>query len=412
MLFDLEKEKVLISTCLYGTPDAIVDIMDLNPDDFYNSEYRSYFAIMKECYGAKIDIGLMIVREGLLEKHSLELAERFVNEFVDYEPYSIGVSVIVDAQRELTKKRQLAYYLKAVCQDIIKPSVKFSDTALDIENEINSINQNSKVNYLTYDGSDDVFDFKGEYIKCGIDGIDDKIIGLFRGDLIVLSAKTSRGKSTLALNFCQNNPDKNILFFSEEMKVFQMKQRILSSECKIQLSRIRAGNLTPDEKMKLRQMNNHFTDKYKNLKFYYKLKSIEKIEQESKKEYLKSGQIDLVVIDYLQKLKSKQHTNDRRLQVGHITDICADISGDCNCPVLLVSQLSRIRDDEKPELRHLKESGEIENSADVVMFIYNDYKTNKDYILYAKNRQGEARMQTAIHYQPDIYLFQNDDREY
>lgn len=407
MFVDYLKERSLIATFLSTEMyDHLIDSLDEN--DFYSEDNQKYIKAIKTVRNGGNRPGLLRVREELLKnKVSKEVVSSFENVFSQAYSNSSEAEFNYKKIKELSQKRALnVFYLKQ-SDSLSSPSVTPQDSCLETEQFLEKIYQMTDSDGQVYDSCNDIFGDPTDFIPTGIQHLDNIIIGLERTDMVILAAGTSQGKTTLAQNILQNNLHEKNLFFSLEMNYKQIKQRILSNETKISRDNIVRGNLTETQKAIVRQTNLELKDKYKNLIIYDKIKSISDIEVECKKQKLKNGKLGIVLIDYLQLVKT-EGISERRLQVENITGRVKDLASVIESPVLLLSQFSRIKEGDKPTLNHLKESGSIENDADVVLFIWND--NGVVWIIIAKNRQGK-RGKVRVDRNFNYYQFQDYDEE-
>lgn len=242
-------------------------------------------------------------------------------------------------------------------------------------------------------------------IATGFYDLDDQLSGLQRGDLLILAARPSMGKTALCLNIATHvafRENKPVLFFSLEMSKQQLAQRVLCSEAKIDAQRVRSGNIGPTDfqnaqakKIEMAEAPLYIDDSSK--------PGVAEMQAKARQLALKLGQpLGLIVIDYLQLMDSpssgKKDFGNRVYEIAAITRGLKGLAKEMDCPVLCLSQLSRAletRQDKRPMLSDLRESGSIEQDADVVMFIYRDEYYNPETdrpgmadIIIAKQRNG------------------------
>jgi len=244
-------------------------------------------------------------------------------------------------------------------------------------------------------------------VKTGLENVDNIILGFNKTDLIILAARPGMGKSAFAMQVALNNlrrkPDKKVLFFSLEMSTEQIQNRMISNLAMIDHSQLRSRKYGDDIISKsllainqIRDMN-LYIDPSPNPSVY-EIKSKLHIANREKN-------IGLVIIDYLQLMQNTDSKENRNLELANITRSLKNIAKKFNTPILLLSQLSREcekRGDKRPLLSDLRDSGAIEQDADLVMFIYRDaYYTKKkndktSEIIISKNRHGETGMAKAV----------------
>ncbi len=224
--------------------------------------------------------------------------------------------------------------------------------------------------------------------------------GMHKGDLIIIAARPGIGKSSLALNIAENvaiKAKKKVAFFSLEMPREQLIDRVISSQALIDNSRLRTGELQPDDWRRIAEATAFLSD----CEIYFDDTSMITVSQiKSKLRRLKN--VDLVVIDYLQLLSSGIRSDSRVQEVSEMTRSLKIMAKEIGAPVIALSQLSRRTEDRsakdhRPQLSDLRESGSIEQDADSVIFLYNDSKYSQDpdtqnvvEIILGKNRHGET----------------------
>ena len=233
-------------------------------------------------------------------------------------------------------------------------------------------------------------------ISTGIRDLDETITGLNRSDLILLAARPGMGKTSFALNIANHvavKEKKRVAFFSLEMTKEQLASRMLSTEGEVGGTKLRTGKLTEDEWVRLIEAGDILS---KTQIYFDDTPGITVPEMKAKLRRLKD--VDLVIIDYLQLMSGAKRIDNRVQEISEITRNLKIMAKEINVPVITLSQLSRAnekRDDKRPMLSDLRESGAIEQDADVVMFIYRDDYYNHDSpdkgiseIIIAKQRNG------------------------
>ena len=219
-------------------------------------------------------------------------------------------------------------------------------------------------------------------ISTGFQDLDNILGGMQNSDLLILAGRPSMGKTALATNiafnaaksFKKENLKSSCLFFSLEMSAEQIGLRILAEQSKVDSNKLRQGDLSPDDTSKLQKSWEEIND----LGFYFDdSPNLTVGELRSKlRRYKKNYDISLVVIDYLQLIKPERNKDNRVNELSEITRGLKQLAKEFNVPVLALSQLSRqveSRDDKRPLLSDLRESGSIEQDADIVMFVYREY---------------------------------------
>ena len=211
-------------------------------------------------------------------------------------------------------------------------------------------------------------------LSSGFKKVNEVTLGLQRGDLMILAARPSVGKSAYAINLALNVAKENnahVAFFSLEMSIEQLMMRIYAKAAEVALTKIRTGDLTPEDLILLGLARQELA----NTNLYFDETSSNNLSDiRTKCRQLKNeGKLDFVVIDYLQLITTKSNRGSRQEEVSQISRNLKTLARDLEVPVLALSQLSRSiegREDKRPVLADLRESGSIEQDADVVMFLY------------------------------------------
>ncbi len=238
-------------------------------------------------------------------------------------------------------------------------------------------------------------------VSTGFTDLDTKTSGFQRSDLILVAARPSMGKTAFSLNLCQNAATKNnasVAIFSLEMSKEQLVQRMLSSESHIPMQDLRNGRLKEDDWIALAKAMNSLSNCGI---FIDDTPAITVLEMRAKCRKLKMDKgLDLIMIDYIQLMSGGGKNENRQQEISTISRSLKALAREMDCPVVALSQLSRapeLRADHRPILSDLRESGAIEQDADVVMFLYRDEyyfpdseKKGIGEVIIAKQRNGET----------------------
>ena len=254
-------------------------------------------------------------------------------------------------------------------------------------------------------------------IPTGIYDLDETITGLNRSDLILLAARPGMGKTSFALNIARHvavKEKRKVAFFSLEMTKEQLTARLLSTEAMVGGVKLRIGKLADDEWIRLVEAGDILS---KTEIYFDDTPGITVPEMKAKLRRLKN--VDLVVIDYLQLMSGGRRIDNRVQEISEITRNLKIMAKEINVPVLTLSQLSRAseqRSDHRPMLSDLRDSGSIEQDADIVLFLYRndyyrdgenvdeDFDKNSGECIIAKNRHGETRT-VPLHWQGEFMRF-------
>jgi len=396
--------------------DAIIKVADiLKPDDFYKEGHRLIYEAMLELYEKREPIDLLSITNILKEKELLEQAggETYLSSLVSSVPTAAHV---VHYARIIQKKAVLRRLISAA-NDIsslgFEESEDIEATLDKAEKKLFSISQKySKQKFLpiksiledTFERIDKLHHGKGTIrgISTGFRDLDNILAGLQKSDLIILAARPSLGKTTLALDIARNVAREKIpvAIFSLEMAKEQLVDRILCAEANVNLWRMRTGKLSSEgEDDDFSRIGHAMGILSEAPIFIDDAATANVMEMRTMARRLQAEHnIGLIIIDYLQLMEGRAGTDSRVQEVSEISRSLKSLARELNVPVLAISQLSRAvesRPTQIPRLADLRESGSIEQDADVVMFIYREdrYKertTRKNIaeIHIAKHRNG------------------------
>ena len=418
--YSVEAEQAVLGSIIID-PKCLNDVAtSVKAEYFYIPQHREIYSTLAEMYELSQTIDFVSLLEKLKRDGVYDEAggKAYLTQLVQTVPSAANVLTYVAIVRE----RYTARSLMTAAQDIIKD---INDNALDssrlldsAEQRIYEIRQGREVTGLThiksvienetYDRLSKMADpeTRADYIgiPCGIGELDRMITGLNKSDLIILGARPGMGKTSFALNIVRNvavNTGRTVCFFSLEMTRDQLAQRMLSSEAGIKSEKLRTGELDEDEWTRLAQAG----DALSKADIYFdETSSITVPEMKAKLRRMKK--VDLVVIDYLGLMHSARQIDNRVQEISEITRNLKIMAKELKVPVIACAQLSRGTEakgkSHKPALSDLRDSGSIEQDADIVLFLYRDaYYDNeksddedlsdrtKSECIVAKNRHGE-----------------------
>ena len=408
----VEAEQSVIGSMIMDR-DAIMTASEvITSEDFYQSQYGVLFDAMLELYNEGKPVDLVTLQERLREKDvppeisSLE----FVRDLLDAVPTSANVRHYATIVQEKSMLRKLikvnediantCYLAREKTEDILEETEKkifdllqyrstgdFVPIKQVVLNALDKIEKASK-NKGTVTG-----------IPTGFIDLDYKTSGFQPSDLILIAARPSMGKTAFVLNVAQHmafKEGKTVAIFSLEMSKEQLVNRLFSLESKVDSQALRTGNLTDEDWAKLIEgaavvgKSNLIIDDTPGI-------SIAELRSKCRKFKLEHN-LGIIIIDYLQLMSGGKHSESRQQEISEISRSLKAVARELNVPVVALSQLSRAveqRPDHRPMLSDLRESGAIEQDADVVMFLYRDDYYNKDTdkkniaeVIIAKQRNG------------------------
>ena len=392
-------------------PRCIPDVIELlQPDDFYVSENRSIYEHIHMMFNFSETIDPVTLLEKLKADGLYDDAggRSYLMQLMDITPTAVNVTEYARIVREKSILRQLANAASNIYTSSVGASGNPAEILNEAEMRIYSIrNERASSGLISirdiivqnYQQLSEAYKNGGIIpgISSGFSGIDQKLSGLNKSDLILIASRPSMGKTSLALNIAQNaasRSGKDVAVFSLEMSRDQLVLRMLSATANIDLQRLRTAELQPDEWLNLADAAALLSE----LKIHIDDTSSITVGDISAKCRRLGGNLGLVVIDYLQLMRSARDYNSRVLEVGEISRSLKIMAKELNVPILCLSQLSRApeqRTNKRPMLSDLRDSGAIEQDADIVMFLYRDDYYNEDSedrnvaeCIIAKNRHG------------------------
>ena len=389
-------KRSILSSIIFE-PSQFDDIeSSLQIDDFYMSTHQNIYEVMQDLSANDKPIDEEFLKKELSKRKQFD--ENALLDILTANPISNTTAYI-----EEIKDKALKRHLLTLTTEIKRVTVEEelpADEVIDIvERKLYDITQDSQ----TSDFQDaptitnktmayiEEMKARGNSILVGVDTgfaeLNKMTTGFGKGDLIILAARPAMGKTSLALNMVQNLIDKGkgVAFFSLEMPAEQLMLRMLSIQTSIFLTKLRVGDLNEEDIKRLSDA----TTKMHNSKLFVDDSSTVNINQlRSKLRKLKSQhpEIELAVIDYLQ-LLSAVGTKDRHQEVSEISRGLKMLARELEMPIIALSQLNRgleARNDKRPMLSDIRESGSIEQDADIILFVYRD-----DVYLYKEEKERE-----------------------
>lgn len=389
--------------------DAIIAVAEfLDPSDFYDERLKAVYECCIELYEERIPIDVLTVTERLKKKKNLKnVGSSFLADLANKVPTAAHVEHYGRIVKDTATKRALMSAAGRLVEASIDESITASELMDSAESQIFSLSQKSTAKSFTavktalaesFDRLDELHK-QGEGIRgipTGFPDLDDALAGMQKSNLLILAARPGVGKTTLAMNIAQYiavNLKRPVGFFSLEMSKEELVDRLLVAQADIDAWKLKTGKLNEDDFTKL---SNAMGELAEAPLFIDDTPALSVLEMRTKARRLQveSG-LDFLVVDYLQLARSRNLEN-RVQEVSEISQGMKNLARELKIPVVVISQLSRAvetRGDKKPQLSDLRESGSIEQDADVVMFLWReDDENNENFMLdIAKHRNGPLR---------------------
>ncbi len=396
--------------------DSIVDLV--KPEDFCRRDHRLIFEHIVAMIGTGRPADVLTVMESLRDKGLADEVGGFayLNELVNNTPSAANIRRYAEIVHDKAVLRQLITVGDKLVSDALNPDGRETSAILDeAEREVLAINERNargkrgfqSVATLVRDVSEKIIDLyqnrKGSDVTgvpTGYSNLDRELAGMQRGDLIILAGRPSMGKTSLAVNIAEYvglRQELPVAIFSLEMGGDQLTQRLISSIANIDAQRLRKGQLNDEEWGAFTRAIHTLESKQIYIDDTSAL-TISELASRSRRLMNQTGPLALIVVDYIQLMTGRAGADNRSTELSEISRGLKSLAKELHCPVLVLSQLNRSleqRQNRRPIMSDLRESGAIEQDADVIMFIYRDVVYHADTpdkdlaeLIIAKQRNG------------------------
>lgn len=418
-------EKKLLSAMMLEDAAVIPSVVTLVAvEDFYRVEHRLIFKAMVEVYSRGTPPDVLLVEEELKRTGDLvKVNRKYLFSLIDYEFTTSRAEVYAKEIHNSATLRKM----REACEEIAE-TIKNGEDDLEVLLEtaekkmFAAISERKSTLAKLEEPAMEVLKRLQEAMKdptstqgvpTGLRTIDSLLNGLQRSDMIILAARPGMGKTALALNVARNaaRAGKVVAVFSLEMSKIQLAQRLISTTSGVDGQKIKSGNVSTEEFEdiiaavdSLSELNLYIDDQAG--------QSMIEIRSKARKLAQEVG-LDLIVVDYIQ-LMSGRRSENRQQEISDISRNMKALAREMNVPILALSQLSRaveMRAEKKPQLSDLRESGSLEQDADIVMFLYREAYYNEEAdnehlaeLNVAKNRNGETR-RMQLYFDKETQLF-------
>lgn len=440
--FSLEAEQAVLGAILID-PEVISSVAEtIKPEYFYLPQHKAIAQAMWAMDALSKKIDSITILEELKKDKIFDDAggKSYLLQLAQIVPTSANASSYAKIIKEKHYVRSLILAARKIINDAVTPDINADELLEVAEQTIYEIRQDRDAGGLvhikkvitgeTFEKLDKIKkeEYKDEFlgIPSGISAIDKFTTGFHKSDLVILGARPGMGKTSLALNFARNvavQSKKCVAFFSLEMTREQLVERLISSEAAIPAIKFRTGDLDENEWSRIAQASGVLT---KSNIFLDETSNITVPEMKARLRRL-DPKPELVVIDYLGLMHSARRIDNRVQEISEITRNLKIMAKELNVPIICCSQLARTTEargkSHKPQLADLRDSGSIEQDADIVLFIYRDiyYSAESDNpedinenaaeCIVAKNRHGEVGT-AKLYFDPEFTRFTTPDYSY
>lgn len=414
---NIEAEKSLLGAILISE-ESLPDITEIvEPKDFYDERNQHIYSAMWNLYAHHKEVDLLTVKSELKAKRLTEKAGgiAYLSELSNLVPTAAHAVSYANLVKDAATRRRLINAAAKITEGAYKEDIDTAEilgqaekTLFDVSNSNTSTDAEFIGDLLssTYDQLEQLYENKGSLAgyKTGFPDLDRVTAGFHKSDLVILAARPAMGKTALALNFARNVASINkkaVLIFSLEMSKEQLIRRMLSDASGINAFKLETGGFSDSDFASISEAMSELAEE----QIYIDDKAdLNIMEMRTKARRIAHNQeLGMIIVDYLQLMNgtSKRGADNRVQEISEISRGLKLIARELNVPVIALSQLSRsveARDPKIPILSDLRESGSIEQDADIVMFLYREDYYNKDTdrqnitdLIIAKHRRGALK---------------------
>lgn len=405
----IETEQVLLGCIINETASFIEADEMIDEEDFYLDKHKKIYRTIKSIVNKGSSADLVTIAESLKNDNLLSECGG-ITYLSQLSATAIGYSFIknyIKIIKEKSARRKLILAGQKLIQSGFESDIdttieetenKLFDIVSNKSHDIVSVQEAVEMSFSTLE---ERYKVKGRLrgISTGFNEIDKLSSGLRKTDFIVIAARPSMGKTAFALNIGQAaSKFGSVAIFSIEMAREQLMDRFLAARCLIDFGKITDGDLNDDQWSKI--LNEAELLKQRKLFIDDKARMLNDIKAKCRKLKMQQG-LDVVIIDYLQLIRTNKKTNSREQEVSYISQELKALAKELDITVISLAQLSRApeqRSDHRPMLSDLRESGSIEQDADIIHFLYRDEYYNKETedrniaeVITAKNRNGVTK---------------------
>ncbi len=415
---NIEAEESILSSILIDN-STLLDVVEiLSPEDFYRSSHQKIFSGITELFSKNEPADLVTLTNLLREKNQLEEigGAAYLAQIIDTAPFAVNAQHYARIVHDKAALRRLIEKANAISNRCFKDQGDVDEIIDFAESAVFEIAQKKDrqsfypLNKIIEENIDTLEERQGNKalltgIPTGFTLFDNLTSGLQKSDLIIIAARPSMGKTALALNIARNiaiDSNTPAAIFSLEMSKEQLSMRLLCAEARIDSSRLRSGFFSRDDWVNLTDAAEILSEAPIYIDDSANISALE-IRAKARRLKMKTD-LGLIIVDYLQLMRGPHFSERRDLEISEISRTLKALAKELELPVVALSQLNRKledRSDKRPQLADLRESGALEQDADVVAFIYRDEVYNKDEnsteqgkaeLLLSKQRNGPTGM--------------------
>ena len=391
-----EAEISVLGAMLQDSSAVLRAAEQLVPEDFYHPEHKEIFQVMADMNRQHMPIDLVTLQAELSRRGTLEGigGTRYLLKILSDVPTAANVRAYIEIVQEKSTLRKMIAACRTITKDCYSQDKEVQDSLTNAEKSIFDIVMNrqggeelkplSEVLVNTYSIIEELARQKGQIagVPTGFIDLDAMLTGLHPGELIIIGARPAMGKTSFAMNIAEHAAlcNKTTAVFTLEMPREQIAMRLLCSDARVDMQRVRKGTLEDSDWLRLAQSLAPLSAAPMYIDDTSAL-SPTQLRSRCRRLMMDRGGLDLVVVDYLGLMKSDGKAESRQLEVSEISRRLKAIALELKIPIIACAQLSRAnkdRVDKRPMLSDLRDSGSIEQDADVVMFLHREEYYNKE----------------------------------
>lgn len=407
--------------------DAVIAVAEfLSPEDFYDERLKAIYEACLDLYEARVPIDVLTVTDKLKKRKALERigSSSFLADLANKVPTAAHVEHYGRIVKDTATKRALMSTAGHLVDSAMDEGITAAELMDSAESQVFSLSQKSTTKGFTavktalaesFDRLDELHK-QGEGMRgvpTGFKDLDDALAGMQKSNLLILAARPGVGKTSLAMNIAQYiavNLKRPVGFFSLEMSREELVDRLLVAQADIDAWKLKTGKLNEDDFTKLSNAMGELAEAPLYIDDTPGLSVLE-MRTKARRLQVENG-LDFLVVDYMQLARSRNLEN-RVQEVSEISQGMKNLARELKIPVMVLSQLSRAvetRGGKKPQLSDLRESGSIEQDADVVMFLWREDDDNNENMMLdiAKHRNGPLKS-IPLHFRGDRIKFFSRD---
>lgn len=381
------EESVLYSLMTKGG-DVSAILAELSESDFYYPEYGKVFRAIQSASAKGLQIDLVTVDASISElypQESATISNAMLScihghfSFHNVESYIRIVKELSARRQSIRSVEEIIGQLRDPSQDLNVILEKLQTESRNVDIGKHRIESMLEVMLATYDYIEKRAKGEEKSITTGISNVDALIGGFFGGELTVIGARPSVGKSAFGANIALEAAKKGfkVAVVSREMTNVQFGQRMLSHETMIDGMKLRKAELSDDDWCSIAEASTPLSNLP--IRFMFTVRTVEDLRRECQR-MVEKGELDMLIVDYLQLMHTVKNIKEEHLRVGFISKSLKDMATDFNIPIIALAQVNRDTDGQMPTLKSLKASGDIEQDADGVIFLHRPSSAQDPYV--------------------------------